>query len=161
MRYAQGTFQRVHVIVLEPDEDLLEGLIGAAVQANIRHAIVVAGIGSLRTFTYRLPEPRPHTPMNLAYCDPVTVTGTLELVSCMGSLGVDEQGNLTPHLHATVVARDGTSYGGHVVLGCRVLVTLELVLLELKDLSLQRRYVPSLGFSVLFPEKSQDNVHDD
>lgn len=152
MRYAQGTFQHAHVIVLEPGEDLLEGLIRAATQANIHHAIVLSGIGSLRTFTYRLPEPRPHTPMNLAYCDPITVTGTLELVSCMGSLGVDEQGNLTPHLHATVVARDGTFYGGHIVSGCQVLVTLEFALLPLNDLTLQRRYVPQLGFSVLFPE---------
>ncbi len=61
-----------------------------------------------------------------------------ELVCLQGNLAIDEDGARVVHAHACLAAPDGTVAGGHLV-RATVHNTLELTLLPLADVSLERR----------------------
>ena len=65
------------------------------------------------------------------------ITGCFEVVALIGTL--DAKG---AHLHMAVSDPEGRVTGGHVMEGCIVRTTLELVLGELEDLEFAREYCP-------------------
>ena len=66
--------------------------------------------------------------------------GPLEVASCMGNVAVDEKGETIVHAHIVVSNEKGEAYGGHLMKGCRVGPTAELVVVEAAGVHLQRRY---------------------
>ena len=66
--------------------------------------------------------------------------GPLEVASCMGNIAVDEKGETIVHAHIVVSKENGQAYGGHLMRGCLVGPTAELVVLEAVGVGLQRRY---------------------
>jgi hypothetical protein len=66
--------------------------------------------------------------------------GYLEVASCMGNIAVDEKGETIVHAHIVVSNENGQAYGGHLMRGCLVGPTAELVVLEASGVGLQRRY---------------------
>jgi len=72
-----------------------------------------------------------------------------ELVSLQGNLARDETGTLIVHAHVLLSGQDGSVHGGHLI---RAVVhnTLELGLLSLKGIALERKLEPN-GLAGLFP----------
>jgi len=66
--------------------------------------------------------------------------GPLEVASCMGNFAVDEKGETIVHAHIVVSNEKGEAYGGHLMKGCRVGPTAELVVIEVTGVQLQRTY---------------------
>jgi len=66
--------------------------------------------------------------------------GPLEVASCMGNIAIDEKGETIVHAHIVVSNENGQAYGGHLMRGCNVGPTAELVVLEVAGVDLQRRY---------------------
>jgi len=66
--------------------------------------------------------------------------GPLEVASCMGNIAVDEKGETIVHAHIVVSNENGQAYGGHLMGGCLVGPTAELVVLEAAGVELQRTY---------------------
>ncbi len=64
--------------------------------------------------------------------------GPLEVASCMGNVSVKENGELVVHGHVVVSDRDGLAFGGHVLPGCLVDATAELVLVRVEGGALRR-----------------------
>ncbi len=58
-----------------------------------------------------------------------TVDEDVEVVSCMGDISTHE-GNLVVHAHMIVADEAGKCWGGHLMAGCEVSVTIELVIIE-------------------------------
>ncbi|MHA1480244.1 MAG: PPC domain-containing DNA-binding protein [Candidatus Thorarchaeota archaeon] len=52
----------------------------------------------------------------------------LEVVSCMGNIAIAENGDYIVHAHMIVADEKGKCYGGHLMEGCEVSVTIELVI---------------------------------
>ena len=68
----------------------------------------------------------------------------MEIVSLMGT--VSEHGC---HLHASFSREDLSAFGGHLLPGCIVNTTAEIVLLELEDFAFDRRPDPETGYDEL------------
>jgi hypothetical protein len=111
-------------------------------------------VGSLAQATYFSVLPAPDTPCGLVYTDPVTVPGPLEIMSAQGTVGQDEAGNVTVHLHAAVMDGAGRGYGGHLAaVGNIVAATVEVFLLETEGVTLRRRYDSKTGFTLFSPAR--------
>ncbi len=71
----------------------------------------------------------------------------MEIVSLAGTLGPDG-----PHVHISLARRDGACIGGHLVRGCIVHTTVELVIGELPEVEFRRPLDPATGYDELSVE---------
>jgi predicted DNA-binding protein with PD1-like motif len=75
----------------------------------------------------------------------IQVAGPLEVVSCMGNISAKEDGELVAHAHIAVGNEEGQMFGGHLLPGCTVDITGELVLVETPDAKLKRAFSEKLN----------------
>ena len=80
---------------------------------GVNAACVVSAVGSLSAAVLRFAAQPQGTPID----------GALEIVSLSGTLSLDG-----PHLHAAIADAQGRMLGGHVLAGCTVRTTAEIVL---------------------------------
>lgn len=59
-------------------------------------------------------------------------------MSCIGNLSVKEDGELVAHAHIGVADEEGKMFGGHLLPGCPIDATGELVLVETPEAKLKR-----------------------
>ena len=119
---------------LHPGDDLRRVLEAVPSAHGVAAAFVLAGIGSLS-----------RTQLRLAGADAATaVQGDVELLSLSGSLGVHGA-----HLHMSVADAQGRVLGGHVLPGCTVRTTAEVLVLLLPDWQLARGLDPATGYPEL------------
>ena len=78
-----------------------------------------------------------------------TLNGPLEVASCMGNVALDEKGETIVHAHIVVSNEKCEAYGGHLMKGCRVGPTAELVLLEAAGVHLHRTYDEKTNLKLL------------
>jgi predicted DNA-binding protein with PD1-like motif len=130
-----------HVLRLLPGDDLRRALDAAFRTLNassgLAAACVVSGIGSL-------------TQAQLRYADAAEgslISGPLEMLSLAGTLGLDG-----PHLHAAVSDAQGRVHGGHVLAGCIVRTTAEIVLALLPEWEFRREPDAATGYLELAPK---------
>ena len=119
---------------LHPGDDLRGALEAAVRAARWEAAFVIAGIGSLLDARLRL----------AGATETMQWPGDSEILSLSGSLSPDGA-----HLHAALSLPDGRVVGGHVVLGCRVRTTAELLVLPLSGWRFQRAPDPATGWAEL------------
>jgi predicted DNA-binding protein with PD1-like motif len=119
---------------LPPGTDLRVGLQAALAARGARAAFVVAGIGSLRPARLRL-----------AGADAEhAVEGDSEILTLSGTLSPDG-----PHLHIGVSDAQGHVVGGHVLPGCTVRTTAELLVAWLDGWAFAREHDPATGYAEL------------
>ena len=128
---------RTEVLRLSPGADLRDGLVQATAKwrrEGVQAACVVSAVGSLSRAVLRYAaEPQGsvlHEPLEL-----ITLSGTLS------SDGV--------HLHASVADARGRMCGGHLMSGCIVRTTAEIVLALLTDWHFTRVHDAGTGFKEL------------
>jgi predicted DNA-binding protein with PD1-like motif len=119
---------------LSPGMDVKEELERLVKQRGIKAASVLTCVGSLRDAIVRFAN-KPNGTM---------LKGPLEIVSLIGTLGEDGL-----HLHIAVSDRDGVTTGGHVMPGCRVFTTAEIVLGILTEAVFTREIDSATGFKEL------------
>ncbi|MGD8119564.1 PPC domain-containing DNA-binding protein [Vibrio sp. TRT 2004] len=73
----------------------------------------------------------------------------LEIVSVMGTLTPDHQ-----HVHLSVSRADGSVVGGHLLEGCLIDTTAELIVLQYHELNFNREYDPQTGYTELHLDSS-------
>lgn len=73
----------------------------------------------------------------------------LEIVSVMGTLTPDHQ-----HVHLSVSRADGSVVGGHLLAGCLIDTTAELIVLQYHELNFNREYDPQTGYTELHLDSS-------
>lgn len=130
-----------HVLRLSPGDDLRAGLESAfrELQARgCRAACVVSAVGSLSRAVLRYAGQAQGTVLDEA----------LELVSLSGTLSADG-----PHLHAGVADARGAMRGGHVMPGCTVRTTAEIVLAPLPGWAFSRAHDARTGFMELVAQR--------
>lgn len=66
--------------------------------------------------------------------------GPFEIVSCMGNISVKETAELVVHGHIVVSDSKGNAFGGHILPGCLVDATAELVLVAVENGVLRREF---------------------
>ncbi|MGG4608769.1 PPC domain-containing DNA-binding protein [Providencia sp. Me31A] len=125
---------RFIAIRLVPGEDVLLTLRRYVEQYNLQAAFIAGSVGSLTDVALRFAgqENTHHT------------RGKFEVVSFIGTL--DAKG---AHLHLAVSDERGQMLGGHMMVGCTVRTTLELVLGELEKNTFTREPCPLSGYEEL------------
>jgi uncharacterized protein len=98
---------------LKPGEDLKEGVEKQVKLHNIKAGWVATAVGSLTQYQLRFAnQPKG-----------VTGSGHFEIVSLVGTLGLNGS-----HLHLSISDSTGATIGGHLMQGCKVYTTAEIVL---------------------------------
>lgn len=67
----------------------------------------------------------------------------LEIVSCLGNISIKEN-KIFAHAHISVSDEKGRVFGGHVMSGCLIGVTGELVLMEADGVKISRKFDESI-----------------
>jgi uncharacterized protein len=128
----------VHVLRLSPGDDLRAVLEAAFTELSKQHGIaaacIVSAVGSLSQAVLRYANKPGGSEIN----------GPLELLMLSGTLSADGA-----HLHGSVADADGAVKGGHVMSGCVVRTTAEVVIALLPGWEFRRELDAATGFNEL------------
>jgi uncharacterized protein len=105
----------VHAFRLLPGQDLKAGIERFVAEHGIEAGWIATGVGSLTDYTLRFAD-RPDGSSGSGRFEIVALSGTVSRHGC--------------HLHLAVSDGDGRTIGGHLLAGCRVYTTAEIVLGE-------------------------------
>lgn len=108
---------------LKPGDDLFMSIEGVVQEKKIEAGCVLSGVGSLTRAVLRLANRDFYSEYN-GHFEIVSLTGT---VSLHGS-----------HLHMSISDGDGRTIGGHLVPGCIIYTTAEIVLAVFPDVVYKR-----------------------
>lgn len=126
---------KTHTFRLKPRQDLFDSIEDYVKEYNIEAGCVLSSVGSLTHATLRLANRE-------YYSD---YEGHFEIVSMTGTVSIHGS-----HLHIAISNGDGVTIGGHLVSGCKVYTTAEIVLLELDDVVYKREmYENDSGYEEL------------
>lgn len=126
-----------HVIRLLPGEDVRDELELWSRQQGIEAAAVTSAVGSLSIALLR----------HGGRSEGTRVEGDLEICSLSGTLSKHGL-----HLHLSFADANGAMCGGHLLSGCIVRTTLELVVQEIGGVRLRRLRDEQTGYDELAPE---------
>lgn len=131
---------QVHVLRLSPGDDLRVSLEAAFAALSKEHgleaACIMSAVGSLSRAVLR-------------YADKATgsdINASLELLMLSGTLSADGA-----HVHASVADEQGEVKGGHLMPGCIVRTTVEVVIALLPGWQFRRELDAATGFNELTP----------
>ena len=119
---------------LKPGQDLLDGIESIVAEKNIEAGCVLSAVGSLTHATLRL--------ANREYYS--VYDGHFEIVSMTGTVSIHGS-----HLHISISDENGKTIGGHLVPGCKIYTTAEMVLGILDDVVYKREYADDSGYEEL------------
>ena len=131
----------MHTLRLSPGEDLrgaIEAVCGSLLAAeNCEAACVISSAGSLSCAVLRY----------AAEAGGTRLGGPLEMITLSGTIAAPGRGGV--HLHASVADAQGRVTGGHLMPGCVVRTTAEVVLALLPQWSFSRELDAATGFMEL------------
>lgn len=152
-RYGIGSIGRVVVARLRYGTDIIEGIEGICADLGIDYAYVDVGTGTLAKATLMYFIPNPSAKVGGSYSPPKEIPGPLSFLGGSGVVGKDEKGNALTHIHGAVCDQWGHVHGEHLVRGGNpVLVTSDVIIMELKGVKIVRKYDAEVDFSALEPE---------
>jgi uncharacterized protein len=121
---------------LLPGNDLRRGIQDIVEEKEIEAAIIASAVGSLSRAKLRL-----------AGSDSFfEAAGPFEIVSATGTVGLDGM-----HIHIAIADREGKTIGGHLVEGCIIYTTAEIVLSAVQGYRFQRKQDPNTGYPEFDP----------
>ncbi len=139
MEYAEFKVGKVIFARLSENEDLLETITAVAEKGKITAGFFML-IGTLRTAKLGF--------FRKGKYETVEMKRPLEILSCNGDISIKE-GKVLVHAHATVSDEKGMAFGGHVMQGCLIGATGELVLIETTGCNLFRKLDKKTKLSLL------------
>jgi predicted DNA-binding protein with PD1-like motif len=114
---------KTHTFRLRPGEDLFNSIQKFVDDKNIEAGCVLSCVGSLT-----------HATLRLANRDDFNeYDGFFEIVSMTGTVAVSGS-----HLHISISDGDGVTLGGHLVPGCIIYTTAEIVIAAFEDVVYSR-----------------------
>lgn len=123
-----------HILRLGPGQDLRASLERYVAEHGIAAGFVVTAVGSLRQAVLRFADQPGGT----------TLSGKFEIVSLVGTLSPDGA-----HLHMALSDATGKTVGGHVLRGCEIYTTAEVIVGDANDLRFTRAPDAATGFREL------------
>lgn len=131
---ASTTSVRTYVLRLKPGQDLRAELERFAKSKALQAGYIITCAGSLQKASLRLADKS----------DSTNYAGKFEIVSLVGTLSPDG-----PHLHISLSDGDGKTIGGHLVAGCEIYTTAEIVIGDAQGLKMTREQDSQSGYKEL------------
>ncbi len=126
---------KTYTFRLKPGQDLFDSITTFAAEKKIGAGCVLSSVGSLTHATLRLANRE-------NYNDYV---GHFEIVSMTGTVAVSGS-----HIHISISDGDGMTIGGHLVSGCVIYTTAEIVLAVFDNVTYVRELLENdLGYEEL------------
>jgi hypothetical protein len=125
---------------LRPGQDLKKELDALVQQQRIGAGVLLTCVGSLTDVTLRLANQE----------GPSVWQGHFEIVSLVGTLSANGS-----HVHLSVSDSTGRTLGGHLLEGCKVYTTAELVIGVMPDITYVREPDPTFGYRELVIRKNR------
>ena len=120
---------------LSPGQDMKEEMDGLAKELDLQAACVLTCVGSLTTAVLRFAnQPRA-----------ATLTGHFEIVSLTGTLSIHGS-----HYHISISDEEGRTYGAHLMEGCKIYTTAEIVIGVLEGVQFLREMDSLSGYPELY-----------
>jgi predicted DNA-binding protein with PD1-like motif len=140
--FESGQTQRLRILALrlKPGQDLRQQLELFVKEQRIRAGFLITTVGSLRQASIRLADQSAAT----------NFTGKFEIVSLVGTLGQNGV-----HLHISISDSAGKTIGGHLVEGCLIYTTAEIVIGEAQGLIFIREPDEETGYQELRIRKTR------
>lgn len=114
---------KIHTFRLKPAQDLFDSIESFVADKKIEAGCVLSAVGSLTHAILRLANRETYNQYD----------GHFEIVSMTGTVSIHGS-----HLHVAISDGDGVTIGGHLVSGCRVYTTAEIVIAEFEDMVYRR-----------------------
>jgi hypothetical protein len=131
---------KIHTFRLKPQQDFFDLIEEYVKQNNIQAGVVLSAVGSFTHATLRL--------ANRSYYN--DYEGHFEIVFITGTVSIHGS-----HLHISISDGEGKTIGGHVVSGCKIYTTAEVVIAEFKDVIYKRElYENDSGYEELVVYKA-------
>ncbi len=103
---------KVYVLRLKPGEDLRKSIEAIVKEKNIDAGWINSCVGSLTDYTIRFANQQ----------EGIHGSGHFEIVSLTGTLSINGS-----HLHISISDNTGKTIGGHLLEGCKIYTTAEIV----------------------------------
>ncbi len=114
---------KTYTFRLKPGQDLLDSITAFAAEKKIEAGCVLSSVGSLTHAVLRLANREHYNEYD----------GYFEIVSMIGTVAVSGS-----HIHISISDGDGVTIGGHLVSGCKIYTTAEIVLAVFEDMVYSR-----------------------
>ena len=130
-----------HALRLKPGQDLKLSIDSFVKENNIGAGWIATCVGSLIEYNVRFAN------QEKGYSD----KGHFEIVSLVGTLSVNGS-----HIHLSISDSTGKTIGGHLLDGCKVYTTAEIVIGESKELVFERKEDGSTPWKELEIKKNKN-----
>jgi len=134
MQSAESLSLRTVASRFTPGEDLRDAIERLAHEHHVEAGCILSAVGSLTVATLRLAGAETFSKF----------TGPFEIVSLSGTLAPSGV-----HLHLAVAGADGKAIGGHLVHGCVVHTTVEIVVADMAGVRFARLPDATTGYKEL------------
>jgi uncharacterized protein len=125
---------KVFALRLRPGQDLRQELEKFTKEKGLKAGFIITTVGSLEKATLRLADQSNNS----------SFAGKFEIVSLVGTLSQDGV-----HLHISLADSTGRTIGGHLVEGCQVYTTAEIVIGEARGIVFSRETDQATGYKEL------------
>ncbi|MFL6286753.1 MAG: PPC domain-containing DNA-binding protein [Pyrinomonadaceae bacterium] len=125
---------KVFALRLRPGQDLRKELERFTKERGLRAGFIITTVGSLQKASLRLADKSEATSFD----------GKFEIVSLVGTLARDGV-----HLHISISDGTGRTVGGHLVEGCQIYTTAEIVIGEVSGMVFSRETDKATGYKEL------------
>ena len=129
---------KIYALRLRPGQDLKQELVKFTKEKNIQAGFIITCVGSLKKASIRLAD-QP---------DATTYDGKFEIVSLVGTMEVDGV-----HLHLSISDSTGKTIGGHLMDGCLIYTTAEIIIGDAQGLQFSRETNPETTYRELVIRK--------
>ncbi len=137
---ASGKIGRIVAFRLRPGTDVMEGITAMCEKENIKNGVILSMIGSLNGAKVFNPEPLATSKIGFGYGDPIKFGGAIELVTGAGMICHSEKDEVLLHVHVSLSDRHGNAYGGHLIPGNIVLLTVDVMIGVIEGIDMVRKY---------------------
>jgi uncharacterized protein len=132
--------QQIHAFRLKPGEDLKKSIIKYVDENKITAGYVITCVGSLTEYHLRFANKS----------DGSRGSGHFEIVSLTGVLSTEGS-----HIHISISDITGKTIGGHLMDGCKVYTTAEIIIGEDKTKVFTREVDSTFGYKELRVKKAE------
>jgi len=153
IKMAQGGISRVIAARLKPGMDVMLGLEEVCRQNGINNGVILSAIGSLNGVVFLNPVELPDKKAGYGYSEALILHGPIELTSATGMICHNSQGITDFHVHVSLSDRNGNAYGGHLSVGTKVLLTLDVIIAELNGIVMGREFDEELEVPLFAPRQ--------
>lgn len=125
---------KTYAIRLHPGEDIKSALKAFTLENHIKAGAIVTVVGSLTQASLRY----------AGQSEAAFIKTDMEILALVGTLCPDG-----PHLHLTVADGEGKTLGGHVMDGCIIRTTAEIVISDIPGITFTRQRDSRTGYDEL------------